>query len=211
MEYKEDLSNSLMAQAISSKEVRLVLLQQYSQPPPRSAVVAPLPFMVKRIGQGEWCKKVIYAMSVVLKQRGERERESAQCHRVSKFGWARSPLQRHQPPPKQCHVITPLIYATIFVFWSRPKRVGPTWLDLDGARKGLRRSGMITFPARKSNGSRGKGDRNPPSTHNKGGRRNKSNKNEELTIIIIIIIIIIKVRKKRGRQSGRMLIPSPKA
>jgi hypothetical protein len=66
---------------------------------------------------------------------------------------------------------------------------------------------MITFPARKSNGSRGKGDRNPPSTHNKGGRRNKSNKNEELTIIIIII----KVRKKRGRQSGRMLIPSPKA
>ena len=25
------------------------------------------------------------------------------------------------------------------------------------------------------------------------------------------IIIIIKVRKKRGRQSGRMLIPSPKA
>jgi hypothetical protein len=53
VEYKEDLSNSLMAQAISSKEVRLVLLQQYSQPPPRSAVVAPLPFMVKRIGQGE--------------------------------------------------------------------------------------------------------------------------------------------------------------
>jgi hypothetical protein len=53
VEYKEDLSNSLMAQAISSKEGRLVLLQQYSQPPPRSAVVAPLPFMVKRIGQGE--------------------------------------------------------------------------------------------------------------------------------------------------------------
>jgi len=55
-------------------------------------------------------------------------------------------------------------------------------------------------------GEKETGTLHPPITREGGGTNPIKTKNWQ-----IIIIIIIKVIKKRGRQSGRMLIPSPKA
>jgi hypothetical protein len=107
------------------------LLQQYSQPPPRSAVVAPLPFMVKRIGQGEWCKKVIYAMSVVLKQRRERERERARSATESLNSGGPGLHFNDTSPPQSNATSSPHWFTQQFLFFGvGPKESGPhdwTW------------------------------------------------------------------------------------